>query len=1551
MKKFIYLILLIISGHHLQAATGRYRLMFNDDPSSVITIGWDQFSGTNPEVYYGPTDFGTSWSSYPNMLTPYFSTTYLGMNNKFVKITGLSPNTAYYFVIKDSEGTSQRYWFKTCPNVNTEPLSLISGGDSRSGQTQRINGNKMVAKIRPHAVLFGGDLVNTPSNSEFQMWMDDWQYSITTDNQIIPLVHSYGNHEAGGSGGPYLLRDLFDVTDDAYYRVVFGGDLFSVYTLNGELLPGHTIPNATKRTQQTAWLSSTLTTDNSIWKSAQYHRPIVPHNSTKSDGQDEFNDWAQLFYDHGVRLVMESDAHCVKITEEVKPTNPTASGSVETWFTTSGIATNKGITFIGEGSWGTTRPADDMHTISVAGGEFYQFNWLIIDQCKIEVRTVDTQSPTSIPEHAPGDLFSISPQLDAVIWKPTAIPTGVVTITKCNAPDADFTADNTTVFSGTTVNFTDLSTNTPTSWSWTFGDGGVSSLQNPAYTYNTPGTYTVVLNATNSDGTGVETKVNYITVVAPTAPTADFSADDVTPTVLQNVNFTDLSVGNPTSWNWNFGDGQTSTLQNPSHAYNASGTYTVTLTATNVYGNDSEVKTNYITVANTGTVSVSVINGNDDVEENNNTGVISYNSSDLEFTRDGTFNQNVGVRFQNVTVPDGATITNAYIIFRADESHSTTCTVHIAGDDQDNSAAWSGSYNVSTRAKTTAQTDWSFNGSSAWTADVTISNTPSLNAIVQEIVDRPGWVSGNSMSFIFWDQPTTTNKRVADPYEGGYAPELVIEYMIPDPVIAPVAAFNSSTTAICQNGTVNFTDVSTNTPTSWSWDFGDGNVSASQNPSHTYTTSGTYTITLTATNSGGSDVITQTNLITVTALPNVNASANTTICAGESTSISVTGASSYMWDNGLGAGSAHTVSPSGTTTYTVTGTQSGCQNTDAVTITVTPLPVVNASSNTTICAGQSTTISATGAATYNWNNGLGAGSNHTVSPASTITYTVTGTQSGCQNTDDVTVTVTPLPIVSAGTDLTICAGESTVISGTGASTYTWDNGLGSGSSKTVSPASTTTYTVTGTLSGCVNTDQVIVNVTPLPIVSAGSDLAICEGSSTTIAASGATSYNWDNSLGAGTSHLVSPTSTTTYVVTGTENGCENTAQITITVDTQENPGTASPINVCVLESAVDIFSSILGEDAGGVWSDDDLTGALSGSVLNATLLAVGNTYNFTYQFGVSGACPAVDVTTQVSVSSTVTAGSANALNPTCDNEIAYDLFNSISGQTPGGIWNDDDATGTLSGNIFNPSGLTAGTYHFTYSITSAACGSDAETTVITINPSPTVDAGIDQEICAGSSATISSSGATTFDWDNSLGAGNTHLVSPVTTTTYLVTGELNGCIDQDDVTIVVNELPVVILDVFATDTICRLESPFTLPAGSPSGGTYSGAGVSGNQFIPADANLGSNIVTYTFTDVNGCSNSDEQEIEVTNCLSVVENNHVVFKIYPNPASTFIVIERGDESDFNHIIITDMSGKVVYDKTVFENPLEINVDEWNSGTYNVIFINSENQKLVQKIVVQ
>ncbi len=145
------------------------------------------------------------------------------------------------------------------------------------------------------------------------------------------------------------------------------------------------------------------------------------------------------------------------------------------------------------------------------------------------------------------------------------------------APIADFT------FTGDpTVSFTDLSLNEPTSWSWNFGDGGSSTLENPTYTYAANGTYDVCLTVTNIMGSSSSCQAVTIATY-PVTPVAAFS-DAGGPTVV----FTDLSTNVPTSWSWDFGDGGTSTLQNPVHLYATNGTYTVCLTAANVAGSDSE---------------------------------------------------------------------------------------------------------------------------------------------------------------------------------------------------------------------------------------------------------------------------------------------------------------------------------------------------------------------------------------------------------------------------------------------------------------------------------------------------------------------------------------------------------------------------------------------------------------------------------------------------------------------------------------------------------------------------------------------------------------------------------------------------------------------------------------------------------------------------------------------------------------------------------------------------------------------------------------------------
>ncbi|MFH0893613.1 MAG: gliding motility-associated C-terminal domain-containing protein, partial [Bacteroidota bacterium] len=304
----------------------------------------------------------------------------------------------------------------------------------------------------------------------------------------------------------------------------------------------------------------------------------------------------------------------------------------------------------------------------------------------------------------------------------------------------------------------------------------------------------------------------------------------------------------------------------------------------------------------------------------------------------------------------------------------------------------------------------------------------------------------------------------------------------------------------------------------------------------------TYTVTGTSLSCNGTAIA----IVTVNPNPVVSivASANP-ICVGSSTTLTASGASTYLWNTGSTLNPL-AVTPVVTTTYTVTGTTAGCTGTATLTVTVNPNPVVMVNSPA-ICAGTSATLTANGATTYLWSDGSTTNP-ITVSPAATTTYTVTGTSLSCTGTAIATVTVNPNPVVSiAASANPICAGSSTTLTASGASTYLWNTGS-TLNPLTVLPAATTTYTVTGTTAGCTGTATITVTVNPNPIVTiSATPNPICAGTSSTLTASGATTYLWNT--GSTLNPLaVTPTVTTTYTVTGTTAGCTGTATITITVN-------------------------------------------------------------------------------------------------------------------------------------------------------------------------------------------------------------------------------------------------------------------------------------------------------------------------------------------------------------------------------------------------------------------
>jgi PKD repeat protein len=210
----------------------------------------------------------------------------------------------------------------------------------------------------------------------------------------------------------------------------------------------------------------------------------------------------------------------------------------------------------------------------------------------IPVTTITTAATTVPPVATTG----VPVTTGAGIVPTASVPAGPM------PPAADFTADPQAGQFPLTVQFTERSTGGIDSWLWNFGDGESSTLQNPAHTYQNPGTYTVTLTVTNAYGSGRKSSEAFIS--SGTVPAANLQAIPREGTAPLEVQFSDLSSGSPHSWEWSFGDETYSTDQNPIHTYYSPGTYTVTLTVSNQFGTNSKVLTNYVKVTSPEVVDV-----------------------------------------------------------------------------------------------------------------------------------------------------------------------------------------------------------------------------------------------------------------------------------------------------------------------------------------------------------------------------------------------------------------------------------------------------------------------------------------------------------------------------------------------------------------------------------------------------------------------------------------------------------------------------------------------------------------------------------------------------------------------------------------------------------------------------------------------------------------------------------------------------------------------------------------------------------------------------------
>ena len=324
-----------LSANFAWGLSNSFRCMWRDDPATTMVIGWNQVSGTAPVLYYDIKAHSSEIENYTYSQSPDRVIYFKSMNNHFVRLTGLTPNTVYYFIIKDSEGLSRQYSFKTASDNPYDPLSIIAGGDSRNHRSSRQNANLLVSKLRPHVVFFAGDMTGGDSGREWINWFADWQLTIPEDGRITPIIAARGNHEYSNK----TIINLFDSpTDGVYFGLTFGGDLLRAYTLNSLIPSGG---------DQGKWLRNDLAQQNNVrWKIAQYHFPIRPHTRAKKERNAQLENWANQFFKYQVNLVIECDAHVVKTTHPIRPFH--GSGSDEGFVRDDEM----GTVYIGEGCWG-----------------------------------------------------------------------------------------------------------------------------------------------------------------------------------------------------------------------------------------------------------------------------------------------------------------------------------------------------------------------------------------------------------------------------------------------------------------------------------------------------------------------------------------------------------------------------------------------------------------------------------------------------------------------------------------------------------------------------------------------------------------------------------------------------------------------------------------------------------------------------------------------------------------------------------------------------------------------------------------------------------------------------------------------------------------------------------------------------------------------------------------------------------------------------------------------------------------------------------------------
>jgi hypothetical protein len=670
--------------------------------------------------------------------------------------------------------------------------------------------------------------------------------------------------------------------------------------------------------------------------------------------------------------------------------------------------------------------------------------------------------------------------------------------------------------------------------------------------------------------------------------------------------------------------------------------------------------------------------------------------------------------------------------------------------------------------------------------------------------------------------------------------------------------------------------------TTYSW-----SPSGATTPSITVSPTSTTTYTCSVTANG--ITCSSDQVVTVNPIPVVNAGLDQSICIGSNVTLSATGANTYAWSGGVQNGVAFTPASSGS--YTVTGTSNGCSATDVVQLTVNPLPSVNAGldfTKTCVTNPSGTLVGMTSVAgnTYAWTPATGLSSassaNPTANPTATTTYTLTATNtaSGCIATDQVLVTVnTALPTANAGTDFTkTCvtnpSGSLVGMTSVAGNTYTWTptTGLSSASSAnpTANPTATTTYTLTATntASGCIATDQVLVTVnTTLPTVNAGLDQTLCQGVSTVLnASSNGATLSWNNGVQNNVSFVPSAVGATTYTATATgANGCTANDNVVVTVNPLPSAlVTTNGTSSFCPGSSVQLCAPT-GTGYSYLWSGNlGTTQCVTISSSATTSVTVTNSFN----------CSATSTPQQVTVFNNPVASAGLDATITCVQNASGAQIGDIPNPTYTYNWTPSSGlnSATIGNPIANPSTTT--TYTLTVVNADGCMGSD-QVTVTVNNTPPTANAGIDQSICLGGSLVLQgSTNGASGTWNNGVTNGISFIPSQTGTTTYTYSSTgANGCVNNDQVDVTVNALPVANAGQGGIITCVQNVSGVQLGANPMSGNTYTWTPTTGlnntNTANPIATPNASTTYTLLMLDANGCSDTAQVVVTVNNNPPIV----------------------------------------------------------------------------------